>query len=154
MYNAFLVSHSFFRWLVVISLLVAIIVGLRGWITKKEFTSSDDKIRHWTAIIIYIQFLLGLGLYFISPIIRHFLNNFEESMKLREIRFFGIEHSLMMFIAVGIISTGTAKAKKKLNDKDKFKTMTIFYIIGFVIILLSIPWEFSSFVSRPYFRLF
>jgi len=134
MYNALLVSHSLFRWLVVLSLIVAIITGLRGWMTKKEFTSLDDKVRHWTATIVHIQFMLGLTLYFISPIIRHFLNNLEETMKIREV--------------------GSAKAKRKLVDNDKFKTMTIYFLIGFVIILLIIPWGFSSFVSRPYFRSF
>ncbi len=82
------------------------------------------------------------------------MQNFDEAIHLREIRFFGMEHSLMMFVAVSVISVGSAKAKRKNTDRDKFKTMTIWFTIGLLIILSSIPWPFTGLVSRPYFRPF
>jgi len=65
-----------------------------------------------------------------------------------------MEHSVMMITAIVIITIGSAKAKRKLTDKEKFKTMAIWFTVGLVIILISIPWTFSSFASRPYFRPF
>ena len=154
MYNVLLTSHSIFRWLVLFSLVMAIIVGFSGWMKKRKFNPTDNRIRHWTATIAHIQFLMGIILYSISPIIRYFFENFGEAVKLREIRFFGMEHSLMMFIAVAVISYGSSAAKRKETDKAKFKTMTIGFLVGLIIILVNIPWGFAFFVSRPYFRFF
>lgn len=154
MYNGLLVSHSMFRWFVLLSLVIAIIVGIRGWITKRKFNKFDNSIRHWTATIAHIQLMLGIALYSISPIIRYFFENFKDAVKLREIRFFGMEHSLMMFLAISAITFGSYTAKRKVNDTAKFKTMTIWFLIGLIIILANIPWGFSFFVSRPYLRLF
>lgn len=154
MYHILLVSHSFFRWLVLISLIISIILGIRGWVTKKKFDNLDNRFRHWTVSIVHIQFLIGIVLYTISPIIRYFFENFGEAVEINNIRFFGMEHSLMMILAVGLITFGSSSAKRKSEDLAKFKTMTIWFLIGLIIILVNIPWEFSDYVSRPYLRSF
>jgi len=59
-----------------------------------------------------------------------------------------------MLTAIVIITIGSAKAKRKTMDKDKFKTMAIWFTIGLVIILTSVPWWFSPLVNRPNFRPF
>jgi hypothetical protein len=43
-----------------------------GWMKNVPFTKLDHKIRHLTATIAQLQFMLGLGLYFGSPIIQYF----------------------------------------------------------------------------------
>ena len=152
MYVTLLTLHSWVRWFVLTGLISAIIVGYYGWLFKKPFFKSHDKIRHWSATILHIQFTLGITLYFISPIVDYFLNHFKEAIHLREVRFFGMEHSLMMFIAVTLVSVGSAKAKRKKSDQEKFKTMAIWFSVGFLIILSSIPWRFLGLISRPYLR--
>ena len=152
MYTLLLFLHSLIRWFVLLSLLFAIISSYTGWRRQRNFSAKDNAVRHWTATIVHIQFMLGIALYFISPIVRYFHNNFKEAVHLREIRFFGMEHSLMMLIAVSIISVGSAKAKCRLTDKEKFKTIAIWYFIGLLFILSSIPWSFSPLVNRPNFR--
>jgi len=154
MYTLLLSLHSLVRWLVLASLLYAIINSYLGWGQQRKFSDRDNAIRHWTATIVHIQFMIGLGLYFISPIVRYFYNNFKEAVHLREIRFFGMEHSLMMVIAVSVISVGSAKAKRLPTDQEKFKTIAIWYSIGLFIILTSIPWAFSPLVNRPNLRPF
>jgi hypothetical protein len=125
-----------------------------GWHFGNSFSKLDNFIRHTTATIAHIQLILGIWLYFVSPVVDYFLHNFSDAVHLREIRFFGMEHSLMMFIAVVIITIGSAKAKRKPTDKEKFKTVAIWFGIALFIILLNIPWKFSPLISRPYFRTF
>jgi len=72
----------------------------------------------------------------------------------REIRFFGMEHIIMMAIAITLITTGAAKVRRKPTDREKFKTMAIWFTMALIIILASIPWKFSPLTSRPYFRHF
>ncbi len=152
MYPTVLSFHSFVRWLVLISLLFAIFRAYRGWLGQKQFSAFDNSVRHWTATIAHIQLMLGLTLYFISPIVSYFLNHFKEAVHQRELRFFGMEHSLMMLTGIMVLTIGSAKAKRKETDKDKFKTMAVWFTIGLLIILSSIPWAFWPLVSRPYFR--
>ena len=154
MYSFLLPLHSLVRWFVLASLLFALFRAYRGWLGNKSFTSFDDKVRHIAATIAHIQLMLGVWLYFISPLVNYFLHYFKDAVHKREIRFFGMEHITMMLIAIIIISIGSAKAKRLQADKDKFKTIAIWFTIGLLIILTSIPWAFSPLTSRPYFRPF
>lgn len=154
MYSILLALHSLTRWFVLASLLLAIYKAYRGWFINKTFTKTDNRIRHWSATILHIQFCIGLCLYFISPIVNYFLHHYKEAVHQREIRFFGMEHNLMMFLAILVVTIGSIKAKRKTTDKEKFKSMALWYSAGLFIILLNIPWSFSPLCSRPLFRAF
>jgi hypothetical protein len=152
MYSTLLAFHSLFRWLVLASLVFAIFRGVQGWRSGKSFSKFDNAVRHNTATIAHVQLMLGIWLYSISPIIRYFLSNFKEAVHQREVRFFGMEHSLMMLTAVVIITIGSFKAKRAGTDQQQFKIMAIWYAVALVILLSSIPWPFSPLVSRPWIR--
>lgn len=154
MYSTLLTLHSLFRWLVLVSLLFAIYQAYRGWFSRRAFSAFDNTVRHSTATIVHIQFTLGVILYFISPVVSYFLENFNEAVHEREFRFFGMEHSLMMLVAVVLVTIGSAKAKRQSEARQKFKTMAVYFTIALLIILSSIPWGFSPLVSRPFFRMF
>lgn len=154
MYPIVLAVHSSVRWLVLASLLFAIFRAYQGWRSQRNFSAADNAVRHWTATIVHVQFIIGIWLYLISPVVDYFLDNYPNAIHQREIRFFGMEHSLMMLIAVYVITVGSIKTKRRQTDREKFKTMAIWYTIGLFIILTSIPWAFSPLVSRPNFRPF
>lgn len=151
-YTTFLLLHSWFRWIVVVSLLYSLYRAYAGWLGEKAFTTLDNTIRHTVATIAHIQLIFGLVLYGISPIITFFLNHFKDVVHMREIRFFGIEHSITMLFAVSIITIGSMIAKRQSTDKSKFRTIAIWYTIAFFLIVTGIPWEFSPLISRPSFR--
>ncbi|HEY8896918.1 MAG TPA: hypothetical protein VIM79_18980 [Niastella sp.] len=154
MYSFFLALHSLVRWFVLISLLIALYRAWSGLLLKKPFSKFDNFIRHTTATIAQTQMLLGIVLYCISPLVRYFLNYFKDAVHQRQIRFFGMEHVVMMLLAVVLITIGSMRAKRQPDDKQKFRTMAIFFTIALLVILSSIPWQFSPLVSRPYFRSF
>ncbi len=152
MYAFVLTTHSYIRWFVLFSLLFAVYNAYKGWLGNKVFTPFDNRVRNITVTIAHIQFVLGLTLYSISPLVSYFLHNFEEAKKNNEIRFFGMEHGTMMIIAIIIITIGSSLSKRKKTDKQKFKTMAIWFTIALIIIFIMIPWKFSSMANRPYFR--
>ncbi|MBN9299183.1 MAG: hypothetical protein J0I41_19435 [Filimonas sp.] len=152
MYAIILTIHSLVRWLVLVSIIYAIYRACKGWKTNRTFSRADNLIRHTTATIAHIQLLLGICLYCISPLVQYFLHSYKEAKHNRGIRFFGMEHSTMMLLAVVVITIGSAYAKRRATDKLKFKTMAIWYSIALLIILLMIPWPFSPLASRPYMR--
>lgn len=154
MYAFLLTVHSLVRWLVLISLTLSTIKAFRGWIGGGVFSGTDKKLLRATVSITHLQFVIGLGLYFFSPTVRYFLGNFSAAVHERDPRFFGVEHITMMAIAIVLITVGSSKTKRRATDQGKFKTMAIWLGVGLLIIFLSIPWSFSPFTSRPYFRFF
>ena len=129
-------AHSGFRWVVLICLLYAIYNNLTKWRGGKSFEAGDLKLNTFTVRFVHIQFLLGLILYFISPKV----NFAAESMKEAASRFFLVEHSVMMIIAIALITIGNVKSKKATVDASKFKLAFWFFLIGLLIMLISIPW--------------
>ncbi len=154
MYDSLLLFHSWWRWVVLLSLLAAISVSLNGLKAGRPFTATDNFIRHSTATVCHLQLLLGITLYFTSPLTRHFLSDPASAMHEREFRFFGMEHATVMLIAVIVISVGSYKAKRRSTDRAKFRTMLTWFLTGLLLVLSSIPWSFWPWVNRPSFRVF
>ncbi len=152
MYPILVALHSWMRWLVLISLMYAIYRAYRGWTTGRRFSRYDNTVRHTTATIAHVQLLIGLTLYVVSPLVQYFLHNFKTAVHERQTRFFGMEHSVVMLLGIVIITIGSAKAKRKLTDRQKFRTMAVWFTIGLLVILSSIPWPFAPWGSRPWFR--
>lgn len=153
MYPHLLATHSLLRWIFLIIILVTIAKSLAGWLGKKQYNSVDNKLRLFTVIAAHLQLVIGLVLYFVSPITKAFSGDFKGSMKIQELRFFGMEHALIMIVAIVLITIGSAKSKRATSNLAKFKTIAIWFTIAIILILASIPWEFSG-VARPYLRAF
>lgn len=154
MYEAILIIHSWFRWFVLVGLIFVLYRAYYGWFTNKTFTRYDELLRHGTATTAHIQLIFGIFLYSLSPIVAALLDNFKESLHLRELRFFGLEHAFVMLIAIFLITVGSMLAKRRDKDKDKFKTVALWYTTALVFILILVPWEFLPIIGRPYFRVF
>lgn len=154
MYFILITLHSIFRWAVVISLLFAICRGLRGWTGRHLFSTFDNSVRHVTATIAHVQLMLGYVLYFNSPLVAYFRAHYHDAVKQLDFLFFGLLHIIGMTISVIVITIGSSMAKRQSNDKDQFRTMTIWFIIGLIIIFIAIPWPFSPLAKRPLLRTF
>ncbi|GEJ47363.1 hypothetical protein [Chryseobacterium sp. ON_d1] len=152
MYQTLTFLHSFTRWLVLISLIYAVYRSFKGYFLNRKFTETDNTVRHWTATIAHLQLVLGMIFYFKSPVIQYFWQHFNEAKESFDHIFFGLIHISMMFTAIMIVTIGSALAKRKLSDKEKFRTMGIWFSTALIIIFLAIPWPFSPFANRPYFR--
>ena len=152
MYQTLTFYHNAMRWFVLVSLLFALYRAYKGYFLKLEFSKTDNAVRHWTATIAHVQLMIGMILYFQSPLMQYFLANFKTAIQDFHLLFFGLIHSTLMLIAIVLITIGSATAKRRETDKAKFKTMMIWFTIALVIIFIAIPWPFSPLANRPYFR--
>lgn len=140
MYEILKSAHSGLRWLVLATLIIAIVNSIgktKGGIT---YTNKDKRKALFALIFMHIQFLLGAVLYFISDKVQFTA----ASMKNSVLRFFLVEHSVMMVLAVVLITVGYSKAKRTTMDGKKFKSILLYYLIGLLIILAVIPWPFRD----------
>lgn len=129
-------AHSGLRWVVLVLLLAAIVNAFSKWRGRKPFTEGDRKLGLFTFISTHIQLLVGLVLYFMSPNVVFAAS----SMKEPQLRFFLVEHIALMVLAIAVISIGYSRAKRALEDSQKFRTTFLFFLIGLILILIAIPW--------------
>jgi hypothetical protein len=88
-----------------------------------------------------IEFLTGLLLYFgASPITRAALANIGEAMKYHEPRFFAVEHTALMLLAVICAHVGGALSRKGRTDLMRYRGAVIAYTISLLVMLAGIPW--------------
>jgi len=133
--------HSYWAYIVLIILIVAVINAISGLISKREFQAKDLRISLFTLIASHIQLIIGLIAYFMSSYFESMKSiGMGEVMKNSELRKALIEHPLMILIAIALITIGFSKHKKKTTDSAKFKTIAIFYSIALLLILGVIPW--------------
>lgn len=128
--------HSGWAYLTLLLLVVAIVNAFIGFTSKKEFTANDRKIALFGLIGSHVQLLVGLILYFVSPL---GLAGF--SMKVAEARLTSLEHPLINIIALVLITIGWSKHKKVATSELKFKSFVVFYTLGLLLILARIPWH-------------
>ena len=144
-YAMVLTLHSLVRWVVVIAGIVAVIMAYAGWFGNRRWTSSNVRVNMLFTTFLDLNVLLGIFLYFIlSPLTRGALQNMGDAMKDSNVRFFTVEHWLVMIVAVVVAHIGSSRAKKAADDKSKFKQAAIFFTIAMILIFLGIPWPFLA----------
>jgi NADH:ubiquinone oxidoreductase subunit 2 (subunit N) len=143
MYQTVQILHSYWAYLVVLVVLIATLNALAGFFGNREYAPKDFRISLFALIVTHIQFVIGLVLYFISPLGFQNISNsgMSEVMGNSLFRLYAIEHPLIMLLTVILITIGYSKHKKKLVSKGKFKALAIFYTIGLILMLSRIPWD-------------
>ena len=129
--------HSGWAYLALLLLIIAVANAAIGLFSKKEFKPLDRKISLFGMLSIHIQLLVGLILYFVSPLGLASLGEMAD----KNLRLTSLEHPLINLIAIAIITIGWSKHKKALESNGKFKSITVFYGIGLFLILSRIPWK-------------
>ena len=137
MYHFLQKFHSGWAYLALLLLVVAVVNSIMGMSSKKEFTAKDRKIALFGLIATHIQLVVGLILYFVSPIGKAALGNMSDSA----LRLTSLEHPLINLIAIALITIGWSKHKKAASGEAKFKSISIFYGLGLLLILSRIPWK-------------
>jgi hypothetical protein len=137
MYQFIQKFHSGWAYITLILLVIAVVNALIGLFSKKEFTTTDRKIALFALIFAHIQLTVGLFLYFVSPL--GFASFGQMSDK--ALRLTSLEHPLINIIAIVLITIGWSKHKKLITSISKFKTVSIFYGLGLLLVLSRIPWS-------------
>lgn len=134
MYTGLFHTHSFLRYAVLILLIVVIITSVMGWVNKKPYSNTNNKLSLYLFIATHLQLLLGLILYTQSSWVKFG----ELSMKVKAIRYWTVEHISIMLIAIVLITMARITAKKMTSDEAKHKRMFIFNLVALIFILAGI----------------
>lgn len=132
-------AHSGLRWLLLLFLVLSVVYAYSNWMEKKPFWESHKKVALLGLIFTHLQILIGFILYAISPKVIFAASSMKESVT----RFFLVEHLTGMVIGAILITIGYAKAKRG-SAETSAKNVFIYYGIGLLLILATIPWPFRG----------
>lgn len=152
MYSATLLAHSWLRWAVIVTGLIAVLGGIIGVVRKGQWTPADDRAGMWFIITLDLQVLLGLVMYFfLSPITSTALRNFGPVMADSAQRYWAVEHPFGILVGLTLAHIGRARTRR-LPTGRRHRTAMIFYSLAILAILASVPWPFMP-AGRPFIRL-
>lgn len=149
--SALIHSHSGLRWVALFLLLLAIFNAAKAQ-SSGRYEKRDKMINLFAMVMLHIQLLIGLVLYFTSLKVQFVDGWMSSDVAGGMYRFYGLEHLLGMIVAITIVTLGRRKAEKKLTGtRDKHRKILISYTIGLVIILAMIPWPFREALRAAWF---
>ena len=134
--------HSYWAYLVLLILIITTVNSLVSYFSDKEYGARDMRLALFTLIVTHIQLLIGIILYFVSPLGAKAIvsEGMSAAMKDPALRLYVVEHPIGMILAVVFITVGYSRHKKKLTSRPKFKQLAIFYTLALLVMLALIPW--------------
>lgn len=152
MFEAVLFLHSWFRWVVLISIFSLGLKFIKSWIKNEKWAPADNSYINGFSQIYYTQLAIGLTLYFgLSPIPKAIISN-PDLTKDPYFFFFGIRHALSMILGVGVFHMGKGIAKKKPVE-FRYRILSITMIVTLLVVVSAIPWP-KLLYGRDLFRWF
>ena len=134
MYTGLFHTHSFLRYAVLLLLILVVLTSALGLLNKKQYSGTDNKLSLYLFIATHLQLLVGLILYTQSEWVQFG----KLAMKVKEVRYWTVEHISIMLIAIVLITMARITAKKMTSDVAKHKRMFIFNLLALVFILTGI----------------
>jgi hypothetical protein len=149
MFVTMVVLHSLLRWLVIAFGLIAVLRAISGVSGRRPWTPLDERAGRLFGIGLDVQTLVGLILYgLLSPITRAAFADMGSAMKDATLRFYAVEHLVIMLGAIALVHIGRSRVRKASPDAARHRTAAIFFTLGLLLILLGTPWPFRA-VGRP-----
>ena len=118
MYQGLLHSHSGLRWIALLLLMYAIINALSRQ-NSGLYEKKDKMINLFAMVVLHVQLLIGLGLYFINSTNK--VSYHSGWISEENYRFFGLEHILGMILAIALITLGRKKAEALTGSRNKHR---------------------------------
>ena len=147
MYSALLTVHSYLRYAVLALVFLVLLRYAAALLGGRAWNGGDEGIGRWMIRVWDLQFLLGLVLYFLSPIVQFGFANFGEAMGDSQLRQFLVEHPVLNLLAIGVLHAGWIRARKAAGDRGRLLRALLFTAAAVGLVVLSIPWE-----GRPLLR--
>ena len=126
--------HSGWAYLTVLVAIIFFLAVSFYALNKKHRDSTITKISFYTTLVFHVQMLAGIILYFVSGYSKWGNLNLEED----KVRLLAIEHPLIMFTAVILITVANSKIKKSETIKIPVAILGLFAL---ACVLSMIPWS-------------
>lgn len=145
--------HNLMRWMTPIAAIWALYRAYRGWFGARSWTPGDQRAGRWFALALSLQLLIG-GVFYCLPesIAQPAWTNLGAVIREPSLRFFVIEHSVPMFVALVLAHMGSALARRGATMPTAHRRAALFFSVSLLIAFATIPWPWTPH-ERPLARL-
>jgi cytochrome c biogenesis factor len=142
MYPLVLGAHNLVRWLVILAGLYVVIRAWRSWLFRSPWSAVDLRAGALFVRTLDVQILIGIVLYaFVSPLTRQAFADVGGAMRDPAVRYFFVEHVVVMLVAAALAHIGAVKVRRAKDDASRAKTAAIWYGLSIAAILGFVPWQ-------------
>lgn len=139
MYQILNSLHFYNRYVLLALLVFVLFRAFSGWFGNKSYEKADNATSAALLGFTHLQLLLGLLLLFVfSPRTKEAFSDMGATMKDSTLRYFTVEHTMMMLAAVVLIQLGRTFSKKTTDPVKKHKTVAVYTSIALLLILVSL----------------
>lgn len=136
LYNVLMPVHNLMRWVVVLIAVAAVVMAWAGVFSNAKWSGPNAKVGRFFSISFDIQVLVGILVYATSPLISGAFNNFGAAMGSRDLRFYLVEHGLIMIVAAVLVHIGVARGRKTNATLQP----AILYSLAVALVAFGIDW--------------
>ncbi len=136
-YPYFIKFHVIFSVIFLITIVYISIRSITGWIKKREYGKTEDRLRKIYLYLLYTDLLLGIILYFFLQKPAETIT-MEQAMTFSNLRFWAIRHFSNVVFVVILCTTGNLLIRSTTLSGKKFKYTVFYFGISTVIIIISV----------------
>ncbi len=141
MYPYVLGLHNIVRWFVLLVGVWAVFLVWRGWLGRRQWTSSEARATRAFLGLLDLQFLIGLTLFAVlSPLTRQAFRDVGAAMRDAPVRYFLVEHPVVMLAAIASAHVGMAQVKRANTDAERFQRASLWFGLALAALTGFIPW--------------
>jgi hypothetical protein len=141
MYPYVLGLHNIARWIVLLAGVWSVVLVWRGWLQRRQWTVAESRATRAFAGALDLQFVLGILLFAVfSPLTRQGFRDIGAAMSDAPVRYFMLEHPLIMLVAIAFAHVGAVQVRRATSDAEKFQKASILYGLALAAIAGFIPW--------------
>ena len=141
--------HNIVRWLVLLAGLWAVIRAWSGLFVRREWLKADRMAGVLFSSTLDLQLLLGVILYFISPLVQVAFQDFGAAMGAAGLRFFALDHAIFSLLAAVVAHLGSISTRKAPTTRTRFARAALLFTLALALLLVGIPWPWLA-VGRPW----
>jgi mono/diheme cytochrome c family protein len=152
LYAFLLFAHSYVRWGVLAAAIGLLARSAHGWRSGSEWAPADERTHRAFLAFVDTQLLLGLWLYVSqSPITQAFFGDPKRAVKVPALRFFSLDHAVMMVVAVALVHVARVRSKRASSPTVRHRVVALGTLVALVVVAATVPWPFMRY-GRPLLR--
>lgn len=141
MYPVVLGLHNLVRWVVVAAGVWAVVLAWQGLRGRSGWTRREAGAAQAFVLALDVQLLLGILLYAVfSPLTRDGMRDMAVAMRDPAVRYFLVEHVVIMLSAVVLAHVGAVRIRRAVTDAARFQQAAIWLGLALAVVLGFIPW--------------
>lgn len=141
MYSVVLGLHNIVRWIVLLAGVWSVFLVWRGWLGRRQWTAAESRATRAFVGTLDLQFVLGLLLFAVfSPLTKQGFRDFGAAMADAPVRYFLVEHPVIMLVAIAIAHVGAVQVRRASSDAERFQKASIMFGLALAAIAGFIPW--------------